>query len=328
MKKISRAIWQYGWLLVASLTTTAQAKNVSLSLKDHAAIEFSDPIHGTQAKAFGPGWKTVTFVGADGQRTELMPREKLTSTGGAVFSGPEYSTVSPTGKYVVLSVVRAGVVDDPVAQSHIGNVASRQYCPVLVAKTGCLISIQTGGICGGQWDEKNDLWRVGIGDDIAADTAAMLKPQFPHINDSWNSFSKSAALRPGYHKLKDDIIGYLGVTNLLACEPPSEINRDAYVSIARQLLKEGDRADAAYIEGRLAVAGSVGAAHQALTITVDRAYLYDLPDPKAQSKMYLVRGDTVRLLDKSSEDWVRIEYARNNGAVIDKWIQSTSIKLP
>lgn len=325
MKQILKTVWQYGWLILVSLATSAQAEDVRLTLKGNVAIEFSDPIHGKEEKVFGPGWKTVTFLGADGRRTDLIPMEKLTSLGGVIFAGPDYTSVSPTGKYVVLSIVRAGVVDDPDAQSHIGNVATRQYCPVLVARTGCLISIQTGGICGGQWDKQEDLWR-GVSDDIRADTAVMLQPEFPSVNELWNEFLKSTASKKWRHELKTALVDNLGVTNLMACEPPTLTNRNAYASIARQLIKEGDLADAVYIQGRLGSAADTSAPPQDLTIVVDRAYLYDLPDIKAHTKMYLVKGDTVRLLDKAGAEWIRIKYVEKNGAVIDKWIQVASIK--
>ncbi|WP_158907152.1 hypothetical protein, partial [Burkholderia sp. L27(2015)] len=154
--------------------------------------------------------------------------------------------------------------DDPVAQSHIGNVVSRQYCPVLVTKTGCLISIQAGEICGGQWDKKRDRWKVGVGGDIEADTAAMVNPGFSTAHDLWNEFYKATTSISGRYKLQDALVDNLGIMNLMTCEPPTENNRDSYAAIARQLIKEGDRTDAEYIEKKLGIAVNAGVPSQGL----------------------------------------------------------------
>ncbi|HYS62539.1 MAG TPA: hypothetical protein VEN30_01780, partial [Paraburkholderia sp.] len=176
---------------------------------------------------------------------------------------------------------------------------------------------------GGNWSQEADEWVVtGYVYDA---TKAMVGYEFSGANDLWSQFLQSLKLNSS-PKIKQYLADNLGAENLMTCEPPTSSNRESYALIARRLIKEGDRADATYIEKKLAAAAIDSDQFQDLMIKVGRTYLYDLPDSKAKTKLYLVRGDAVKALDKSGEDWVRIEYIEKNGAVIDKWIRTMSIK--
>lgn len=314
-----------GLVLTAWISVQARAdantEQRRIKLRAGASLVFSQPLKIIEAKAFGPGWKKAVFVEASGSEIPLFKMEFFASMGGLIFSGDYSPRISPSGKYAVLDVLRAGVVDN--GPSGAAENSSRQYCPVLDTASGCIVSMQTGELCGGDWSGKTDVWVVtGYGYDA---TKAMIEYGFSEANDLWSQFLKSTKLN-GVAKMKQYVIDNLGVANLMACEPPTASNRNSYTLIARQLVKEGDRSDARYIEKKLAVAAIDLDHSKDLTIRVTRTYLYYLPDLKAQTKLYLVKGDTVKQLNKSGEDWVRIEYVEGNGTTIDRWIRSTSIK--
>ncbi|RQQ02232.1 hypothetical protein DF012_00870 [Burkholderia ubonensis] len=59
-------------------------------------------------------------------------------------------------------------------------------------------------------------------------------------------------------------------------------------------------------------------------ILVQRAFLFDRPSSEFQTKMYLIKGDDVRILVRM-EGWVKIECLEKNGHSIKKWIRADSI---
>lgn len=67
------------------------------------------------------------------------------------------------------------------------------------------------------------------------------------------------------------------------------------------------------------------------TIQVEKAYLHDKPNSTSKTKMYVIKGDTVTLLDwKAKQDgglgdgWFLIRYQGKK--VIEKWIDSSSLQ--
>ena len=71
------------------------------------------------------------------------------------------------------------------------------------------------------------------------------------------------------------------------------------------------------------------AASATATIQVDKAQLYDKPDSAAKTKMYVIKGDKVTLLDWKAkeggfgEGWFLIRYQGKK--VIEKWLESSSL---
>ncbi|WP_144021130.1 hypothetical protein [Caballeronia sordidicola] len=307
------------WIPVQARTDTNVDKT-RIEFRSGSTLIFDQPLKHVEEKTFGPGWKKAVFVDAYGSQTPLFPMEFFAAMGGVIFARGYGPRISPSGKYAVLDVLRAGVVDP--GPSGMAENSSKQYCPVLNIASGCVVSMQTGELCGGDWSEKSDIWVVA-GYRYNA-TKPMIDSEFSGANDLWGQFVKSMQINDAA-KIKQYLVSNLGVTNLMVCEPPTPSNKNSYTLIARQLRKEGDRSDATYIEKKLATTAISANLNQVVTIKVDKAYLYDIPDSKTQTKMYLVRGDAVKILEKS-EDWARIEYVRINGAVIDKWIQFISIQ--
>ena len=68
--------------------------------------------------------------------------------------------------------------------------------------------------------------------------------------------------------------------------------------------------------------------HNSAKVSVDKSWLYDNPDNDSRSKMYLVKGDTVTVLQEvqaAKGKWTRIRY--NGTSTIEKWIQSNNLAV-
>lgn len=174
------------------------------------SIELSDPLTGDMKSQFGNGWSRAFFVAKDGHRLRLFPDEELTRNGGIVFENFDQRGVSPSGRYVVLPLVRQGILEIAGRKPHIEG---REYCPTIETTTGCILSMPTGEICGGEWSPKEDKWLVGNIDR----TNEMTEKTIPSADDLWRNFSNSTVRL----NLRDVIISSMGVSNMVACDPPA-----------------------------------------------------------------------------------------------------------
>lgn len=310
----------FALLCLTFIATTSVAKENRIDFSNRSALMFSAPLKGKSQEEFGSGWTKATYRGVTGEQVDLFPMEAFT-VGGVIFQDSYAPQISPSGRYAVLDILRAGIVDPgPKGKPE---PETRQYCPVLDVGTGCIVSVQSGDLCGGSWDQRKDLWVVpGYDGDSSK---AMLDYQFQNVNIVWHEYLAANAKSFRY-TLNNALVSNLGITNLMACQPPAADNLDAYAAMARQLIKDGNFSDARYIDKKLGVKGNSSAQSQGLTISVDKARLYDGPSLSTQTRTYLVKGDRVRVLDKSGADWVKIEYRQSNGPFIEKWIQAVSLE--
>ena len=69
-----------------------------------------------------------------------------------------------------------------------------------------------------------------------------------------------------------------------------------------------------------------GSATAERTIAAERAYFYDEPDDAAKTGAYVIRGDTVELLDSAGDwdDWLFIRYRGRR--VFEKWIKTGDLE--
>ena len=307
-------------LSLAATSGYATEPEQRFDFSGHAALIFSVPMSSADEKNFGKNWRRETYLSSTEKRMELLPMEY----GEAVFAKGYPPQVSPSGKYAVLDVLRVGMVES--GPNAAPESKSRQYCPVLDTASGCIISMQTGELCGGQWDTNNDTWIVGGMDKDDIDHG-MLSYSFDGANVLWQEYLVSNRSKLPY-SLKAALKDNLGVVNMLACEPPKSANKDSYVKIARQLAKENDEADAKYIETSLAEAPPDNDPIPISMIVLDKAPLYELPDETYETRMYLVKGDQVILLDTMKPNWVLIKYIEKKGEAILKWVKADTVKLP
>lgn len=312
------ALLSVAWIPVQARGDTNDDRT-KIDFRGGASLIFSQQTNSDEAKKFGFGWKKAVFADSSGNQIQLFPMEFSASPDGVIFSGDYPTRISPSGKYAVLDILRAGVVDSsPMGRAEI---YTRQYCPVLDTTSGCVVSLQTGELCGGDWSSKTDEW-ISTGYKYDA-TKAMVAYGFAGPNDLWGQFVKSTELNGGA-KIKEYLVSNLGITNMMACKPPTGSNRDAYISITRQLKKEDDLADAKYIEDKLNSSVEDAAPYKSIVINVDKIYLHDSPDFNSKSKIYLVRGDEVKVMNTSGDGWLLIEYIERNGTVLHKWMQVPS----
>ncbi|TKC88042.1 hypothetical protein FAZ69_17485 [Trinickia terrae] len=309
--------------LLATLMLTALtcfAKSNHIAFPSGAAVDFSSPLSKKERALFGPGWKVATYTNAEGEEFNLFPAETQADGGVVIFEDSYSPQISPTGKYAVLDILKAGIVDP--GPSGKPEVQSRQYCPVLETKTGCVISNQSGEICGGQWQVHGDRWIVPGG---AGDTdLVMLKYQFKDANTLWKEYVAARGKSFGY-SLKDALSSNLGVANLVACDSPKESNVDSYKNILMELRSKRDLDDAEYIEKKLHSTTSIHGRVEERRVVVPRAFLFDKPDLTSRTKTYLIKGDVVKLLETRDTEWAKIQYTGKNRIVIEKWISAKSL---
>jgi hypothetical protein len=84
---------------------------------------------------------------------------------------------------------------------------------------------------------------------------------------------------------------------------------------------------AGYIDGGHS-ASSINAARTTLVIS-ERAPLFLTPDSTQASKMYLVKGDKVEILDDSklADGWCRVRYVTKTGRDIERWAQAQNLDV-
>lgn len=318
------SIFFFALLTLSSISVVAAEPQSRFAFSGGGALLFSAPLKNKDQANFGHGWKRAVYLSPSGKSIDLLPMESFTSEEGIVYENDFSPQISPTGRYVALDVLRALMVssapgDKPTAES-------RQYCPVLDTQTGCIVSMQTGELCGGEWSKGRDSWVVG-GEDQEDVDGAMLNYDLDSANVLWQGYL-AASKSSGRYSIKSALKGNLGTENMMACEPPSSVNRDAYVQIARQLRREGDQDDAKYIESNLAQAAQDKTPVPTSKIVVDKAPLYDQPNETFKTRMYLVKGDEVMLLDTNKSNWILVKYVQKNGDSILKWVKADSVKLP
>jgi hypothetical protein len=305
-------------LMLSSLTCRANADRITFS--DGAALALSSPLTPSEKKNFGSGWKAATYENLKGEKFDLFPMEALTSSGGVLFGDSYPPEVSPTGKYVVIDVLRVGIVTPgPTGKP---KVQSRQYCPVLETRTGCIVSNQTGELCGGEWGTQGNRWIVhGMVEDTST---PMLRYQFEDANTIWHGYA-NARNKPFRISIREVIFSNLGIANLMACDPPKVNNAESYKSIAVELKKAGDVEDSEYIAKKLKSTLVSGGHLELRKIFVKKAFLFDRPSGEFQAEMYLIKGDQVKILEQVGTEWVRVEYLEKSGRIIQKWIRAKSI---
>lgn len=135
-------------------SSRCQAVEDRTLLASGATLTLSEPLTAKEQANFGPGWKIATYISSKGERIELFPMEAFTSEGGVIFDDGGSPKISPTGKYAVIYVLRTGIVTPGASGKP--EIYTRQYCPILETKTGCILSDQSGEICAGQWGGQGD----------------------------------------------------------------------------------------------------------------------------------------------------------------------------
>ncbi|NMM01999.1 hypothetical protein HHL24_29215 [Paraburkholderia sp. RP-4-7] len=300
---------------LVTLATSQPVFATQVTLPSGESIELDAPLTGELQSRFGDGWARAFYIEKNGARLQLFQEEQLTRVGGIVFEAIEQKNVSPTGHYIVVPVIRQGLLDVAGEKSRIEG---REYCPVIEAATGCIITMQTGEICGGGWASKRDIW-LDSSDDRSSE---MTTKTTAGANSMWHEFSRASVKL----KLRDVIARNLGVSNVMACDPPNLENRKSYLALAKQLRQENARSEASLVESKVALLSATGAVSgQMFRIRVEKAWLYESPSSNSKTKMYIVRGDQVTAVDVLGDEWVKIDFQQASGHMLRKWIRASDI---
>lgn len=246
MKKSTTVVRQMHCYIVAipaillSYALPCWASEAAVVDNGNLPIQLSEPLVGSNKLRFGDGWAKAYVHTLNGEYVQLFPQETLTSTGGIVFEDFDHGDISFSGNYVVVPLVRQGTLNFPGGKSQ---VEGREYCPVVDTRNGCVISMQTGEICGGQWSPNRDAW---IDENIDR-TPEMLTNRTMTATILWEKFSH---LRENA-KIRDLVKENLSIFNTLICDPVNDKNKKFYVLIASQLNREGDLESAKLIDRKL-----------------------------------------------------------------------------
>ncbi|VVE88357.1 hypothetical protein [Pandoraea bronchicola] len=227
-------------------STICWAKGNRISFPGNNSLLFSSFPTDDEKNTFGSGWKIATYKNKNGESWDLFKSDALTPIGGVLFDDAYPPEVSPSGKYATFLIQRVGVVDPgPSGQAE---AQSREYCPVLETSTGCILSNQTGEVCGGAWSNHGDRWMIhGMTEDVSA---SMLHYQFSDANSIWKKFS-SADHKVAGNFIQSLVSESLGIENLLACAPPDENNIESYGKIAAEFKSIGNIHDAQIIINKI-----------------------------------------------------------------------------
>ncbi|MDG0027128.1 hypothetical protein [Trinickia sp. Y13] len=297
--------------VLAAPTAWCGEKPPMVAFSNHARLVMSVPVPANLVHNFGQGWTQLVFVRPDGAAVRLFSEDPLSANGGIVFSVPRDDAVSADGRYVVIDLVRSGVLD---AGDGKPTVTGRQYCPILDTATGCVARDDTGDVCGGKWDAKQSAWLDVVGTGEAQPMTTLPRPT---AKDIWTQYSSSKA---------GGIKGYLdvvhGIDNLKACDPPTANNARYYAAIENAL-------GPATHPPRQAIPAAGTASQnpeqphqqQILTVKSERAWLYAEPSVGSSHRGYLIRGDQVVVIGNDDSGWLHIRYERVGKPSIEAWLQ-------
>lgn len=207
------------FLLLAVLSACVQAQ-VSVS-GESSVLEYTNRGH--------DDYRSLRFKRPDGTM--------LTSFDvGLRFYDPGTNSLSPDKQYSIVNFSAEG----DLADSSGVSVHSEYLCAFVRMKDGCVVHVAQDAVCGGEWRPPHR-WSVNI------EPIFDNPPNAAEIYAAYSSKHKS-----GYQTSQPAILAYLaeGTTfdNLLACDPPSAGNRDAYSKLLVQLQRDGDTENAAKLK--------------------------------------------------------------------------------
>ncbi|UVE67611.1 hypothetical protein L2Y90_26145 [Burkholderia pyrrocinia] len=242
---------------------------------------------------------------------------------GLRFYEPGTNSLSPDKQYSVVNFSAEGELADSSGVS----VRSEYLCAFVRMKDGCVVHVAQDALCGGEWQAPHQ-WSVNI------------EPIFdnpPNATDIYAAYSSKH--KNGYQTSQPPILAYLaeGATfdNLLACDPPREGNRSAYLKLLVQLQRDGDAENAAKLKEILTSGRNGGPIHVAPVesgawvghaVISKKAYLYAMPEKSSVTRSYLVQGDSVLVNESGlSKGFVMSRYRQKNGNIMERWIRCEDV---
>lgn len=147
---------------------------------------------------------------------------------GGAFEPDDPPRLSPDNHFVFLSQIESGELETP------NGPVTREvaYCNLVDVYSGCIVARETGQFCGGAFT-RDGKWKNPLYPDVN------LANKTPRAND----YAKG--------KLRPADSPNASFDNLLACDPPSDDNADAYRTIIEKNLFDLDSAQHDALERNL-----------------------------------------------------------------------------
>jgi hypothetical protein len=214
-------------LLVTLLLVTYQVQAKVVRVFGAGAtgtLIFSNFIDGSYASLY--------YENSRGQRLDIFDS-------GLEFNYSEESDpyLSPDKKHFFVNFSETGFLGG-IASSA---VESKEYmCAFVRMADGCIVRVDTGGICGGKWDRSNR-W-VGIdGSGIEDLDASQITAS--NVFADYSSSVKDASVN-SFPKILKYLPQGAAFDNLLACDPVTQKNKIYYKELLKLLRSDGDSTNA------------------------------------------------------------------------------------
>ena len=234
-------------------------------------------------------WGKILFS-SRGTQADLTQEERYYSEDGS-------SHVSPSGRYLVVNSVSGG---DLVQEDGSVTYTDRAYCSVVDMHNGCITSDWSGEACGYSW--------VGDQDRLASSA----RPDAEAFNFT--------SMRPTIKAVKTDfaVINTHQVMNILRCDAPAKNNVSDYQQLAKT-----NKALTGLINGHLLP--FLNRIHDVSTVGT-RAVLFTDAADNSKTRAYLVAGDRVKVIQRSSDrQWVNIGYVNAKGVPLIAWVKAQTL---
>ncbi|VVE19585.1 hypothetical protein [Pandoraea fibrosis] len=223
-------------MVAVPIHAAAPTSAYQFALPDGGAILYSNASN-PKAPLSARSWQRATFQFPDGTTFDLLPRTGESNFGGTEIEPPSDSDISPSGRYVVIGRVETGTVSTGPGKSE--SVLSREFCPIIEVRTGCITSDQTGEICGAGWQAGHpNRWGT-------EEQSHMM------LTDDRPSASRLLGFIKNGQLTKFSLDEDSGADNVLRCDPLTSGNRGSYRRIAMALHAAGEQKDAQLIDAEL-----------------------------------------------------------------------------
>lgn len=238
----------------------------------------------------GAAWGKVTFLHSN-NRVDL-------SVNSRYYISDDSSAMSPSGNYYIINSVASGMV---TISDGTDKYTDKAYCSIIDMKTGCIVSDLDGWVCSYKWVNNKDI--LAESDSLEADKFDFLAAR-PSIKELKKSFS---------------LINEQEAENILRCDAPNENNISSY----HNLLKENKKIQKIITKEIINYLTNLPSS----SISKDKANLFAEPNLNSKMKAYLISGDKVKIIRKSTDNkWINIGYINKKGTPFISWIEASDLQ--
>jgi len=223
---------------------------------------------------------------------------ELSMEGRYFTEDSSFAKLSPSGKYIVITSVDYGYVEDADGEKTFRDKA---YCNVIDMRDGCIVSEWDGLACSYDWKKDKDI--LSSSDEEGAETFDFLLQR--------------AEIRKAVNNMKS--LDDNHIKDYLRCDMPKKDN----INIYQKLIKENKKAKPLVIPAIKSYLSSI----KEVKALEKKSFLYASPDNNSKLKSYLIAGDKVKIINKSEDNqWLNVAYIKANGDPLIAWIKVTAEK--